>query len=72
MYLEKSVKDIFSAAKMSEFTCALTYSLCLYVTETKPILKSVSGRFEAGHLSAILGPSGAGKSSLLNSISGFR
>lgn len=44
----------------------------LFVAETKPILKQVSGRFEAGHLSAILGPSGAGKSSLLNSISGFR
>ncbi|XP_046660495.1 ATP-binding cassette subfamily G member 4 [Homalodisca vitripennis] len=38
----------------------------------RKILKSVSGRFKAGELSAILGPSGAGKSSLLNAISGLR
>lgn len=50
----------------------MNFSIYMITESGKCILKSVSGRFEAGHLSAILGPSGAGKSSLLNAISGFR
>ncbi|XP_071454743.1 ATP-binding cassette subfamily G member 4-like [Hetaerina americana] len=36
------------------------------------VLKSVSGQFQSGKLTAILGPSGAGKSTLMDILSGFR
>ncbi|XP_065339513.1 ATP-binding cassette subfamily G member 4-like [Cloeon dipterum] len=36
------------------------------------ILHNVSGKFNAGDLTAILGPSGAGKTSLLKILAGFR
>jgi len=38
----------------------------------KTILKSVSGTFSAGKLTAVMGPSGAGKSTLLNILAGYK
>jgi ABC-type multidrug transport system fused ATPase/permease subunit len=38
----------------------------------KTILKSVSGTFAAGKLTAVMGPSGAGKSTLLNILAGYK
>ncbi|KAJ8730679.1 hypothetical protein PYW08_002092 [Mythimna loreyi] len=39
--------------------------------DNKQILKSVSGCFKPGQLTAIMGPSGAGKTTLLNILAGY-
>ncbi|XP_037046684.1 ATP-binding cassette sub-family G member 1 [Bradysia coprophila] len=48
----------------------LTYTVPVK-NDTRDILKSVSGEFKSGEITAIMGPSGAGKSTLLNILTGF-
>nr|AIN44110.1 ATP-binding cassette sub-family G member 1-like protein [Laodelphax striatellus] len=54
-----------------EFT-DLTYTVPHGRSGSKIILRSVSGLFKSGQLTAILGPSGAGKSTLLNVLAGYK
>ncbi|XP_054261169.1 ATP-binding cassette subfamily G member 4-like [Macrosteles quadrilineatus] len=54
-----------------EFT-DLTYAVPQGRNGSKVILRSVSGLFKSGQLTAILGPSGAGKSTLLNVLAGYK
>ena len=42
------------------------------ILEKKLILKSVSGEFRSGELTAIMGPSGAGKTTLMSVLAGFK
>lgn len=50
----------------------LTYTVPQGRKGSKVILRSVSGLFKSGQLTAILGPSGAGKSTLLNVLAGYK
>ncbi|KAF5302198.1 hypothetical protein FQA39_LY10237 [Lamprigera yunnana] len=50
----------------------LTYAVPQGRKGKKIILRSVSGQFRSGQLTAILGPSGSGKSTLLNVLAGYK
>lgn len=53
-------------------TAALTLTDVTVAYHGHPAVHHVSGRFEAGSLTAVVGPNGAGKSTLLGAIAGLR
>ncbi|XP_045481180.1 ATP-binding cassette sub-family G member 1-like [Harmonia axyridis] len=69
---EKRLKYLLRTKPVNIEFQELSYSVPNGRKSSKLILKSISGKFLSGQVTAILGPSGSGKSTLLNILAGFK